>query len=89
MEFSGKEIVSLVYKDSTKTLAITEQLKGEDTPEFEMGDVEKVSINGAEGKLINQPFGGTLLTWSSAGVDYMLSSELGREESIKLAVSMK
>lgn len=88
MKFDRIEIVSLLYMDGTKMLSITERLN-EDAPSIDMGGVEKVSINGAEGELLSLPTGGKLLTWSSAKLDLMISSELSREETIKVAVSIK
>ncbi len=88
MKFDRIEMVSLLYMDGRKTLSITEKLR-EDTPAVDMDGVEKVSINGAEGKLMSLPTGGKLLTWSSAKLDFMMSSELSREETIKVAASIK
>jgi hypothetical protein len=88
MKLDRIEMVSLLYMDGSKTFSINEKLK-EDTPSVDMDGVEKVSINGAEGKLISLTTGGKLLTWSSAKLDFKMSSELSREETIKVAVSMK
>lgn len=88
MKFDRIEMVTLLYMDGTKRLSITEKIK-ENTPAVDMDGVEKVSINGAEGKLISLPIGGNMLTWSSAKLDFMMSSELSREDAIKVAESMK
>ncbi|MBU4222422.1 MAG: DUF4367 domain-containing protein [Euryarchaeota archaeon] len=88
MKFDRIEMVNWLYMEGTKTLSITEKLK-EDTLAIDMDGIEKVSINGAEGKLMSLPTGGKLLTWSSAKLDLMMSCELSREETIKVAASMK
>ncbi len=86
-KYDDKESVSLLYRNSSSTLVLTEKLL-DDIQQPDFGEVEKVSINGAEGKLISLP-GSSMLIWNNGKLELMLSSTLSKEEIIKIAGSIK
>lgn len=88
MKYDSVETVNLIYLEGTRTIYIMEKPR-ENIPDIDMPDIEKVSINGAEGKLLSLPIGGKMLTWSTEKLDIVMSSELSKEEMIKVAGSMK
>ena len=88
-KFEKMETVSLEYKKGSQILSLSETLQDESNPSPDMGEAEKVSINGAEGKLISG-FGETkILIWNNGRLELVLSSQLSKEEMIKVAGSIK
>ncbi len=86
-KYDGKESVSLLYRNSSSTFVLTEKLF-DDIQRPDFGEVEKVSINGAEGKLISLP-GSNMLVWNNGKLELILSVTLSKEEMIKVAGSVK
>lgn len=86
-KYDDKESVSLLYRNSSSTLVLTEKLL-DDIQRPDFGEVEKVSINGAEGKLISLP-GSNMLVWNNGKLELMLSGTFSKEEMIKVAGSVK
>ncbi|MFZ3385393.1 MAG: outer membrane lipoprotein-sorting protein [Candidatus Methanoperedens sp.] len=88
-KFEKMETVSLQYKKGSQILSLSESLKDESNPSPDMGEFERVSINGAQGKLISG-FGETkILIWNNGKLELVLSSQLSKEEMIKVAGSIK
>ncbi|HEY9206180.1 MAG TPA: outer membrane lipoprotein-sorting protein [Candidatus Methanoperedens sp.] len=86
-KFDDKESVSLLYVNGSSTFVLTERTV-DDTPMPDFGEVENVSINGAEGKLISMP-GSNMLVWNNGDIELMLSTTFGKEETMKVAGSVK
>jgi len=86
-KYDDKESVSLLYRNSSSTLVLTEKLL-DDIQRPDFGEVEKVSINGSEGKLISLP-GSNMLVWNNGKLELMLSGTFSKEEMIKVAGSVK
>ncbi len=86
-KFDDKESVSLLYRNSSSTFMLTERTV-DDTPRPDFGEVEKVSVNGTEGKLISMP-GSNMLFWNNGDIELILSTTFGKEETIKVAGSVK
>ena len=88
-KFEKMETVSMQYKKDSQILSLSESLKDESNPSPDMGEAEKVSINGAEGKIISG-FGETkMLIWNNGELELILSGQLSKEEMIKVAGSIK
>ncbi|MCZ7398921.1 MAG: DUF4367 domain-containing protein, partial [Candidatus Methanoperedens sp.] len=83
------EIVSLTYKNGSQMLLLSEKLKDDTNQAPDFGDVEKVSINGAEGKIMSGFGESKMLTWNIGNLELMLSGPLSKEEMIKIAGSIK
>jgi len=88
-KYEEKETVSLRYQKDSEMLMVSEKLRDDSNPQPDMGEVEKVSINGADGKLISLFGESKMLVWSSGDLEFMLSGKLGKEEMIKVAESIK
>ena len=88
--YDTKEFLSLTYQKGSENLILSEETKDDENPPPEFGDVEKVSINGTDGKIISGFGGNKILSWSSGSIELtMISSTLSREEMIKIAGSIK
>lgn len=88
-KYENIESVSLEYKKGSQILSLSETLRDESDPSPDMDEVEKVSINGAQGKIISG-FGETkILIWNIGRLELALSSQLSKEEMIKLAGSIR
>lgn len=88
-KYDTKEIVSLAYQKGSENLMISEKQRDDTNPPPDFGEVEKVSINGADGKLISGFSESKMLTWNSGKLELMLSGMFSKEEMIKVAGSMK
>ncbi|MCZ7384990.1 MAG: DUF4367 domain-containing protein [Candidatus Methanoperedens sp.] len=88
-KYDKMEIVSLTYQKGSQMLQLSETLKDDTNKAPDFGDVEKVSINGAEGKIMSGFGESKMLTWNIGNIELMLSGPLGKEEMIKVAGSIK
>jgi hypothetical protein len=88
-KFEKIETVSLEYKKGSQILSLSETLQDESNPSPDIGEVEKVNINGAEGKMISGFAGNNILIWNNGRIELGLSSPLSKEETIKVVGSIK
>ncbi len=89
-KYEEKETVSLTYKKGSEMLMVSEKLRDDTNPQPYMGEVEKVSINGADGKLIPMFGYNKMLVWSIGDLELtVLPGTLSKEEMIKVAESIK
>jgi len=88
-KYDKMEIVSLTYQKGLQMLQLSEKVKDDTNQAPDFGDVEKVSINGAEGKIMSGFGEGKILTWKIGNLELVLSGPLSKEEMIKIAGSIK
>ena len=88
-KYDAKEIVSLTYQKGSENLMFSEKQRDDANPPPDFGDVEKVSINGVEGKMMSGFGESKMLTWNNGKLELMLSSPLGKEDLVKVAGSIK
>lgn len=88
-KYDKMEIVSLTFQKGSQMLQLSENVKDDTNQAPDFGDVEKVSINGAEGKMMSVFGENKMLTWNVGNLDLMLSGPLSKEEMIKIAGSIK
>jgi outer membrane lipoprotein-sorting protein len=89
-KYDDMESVSMRYKKDFEMLMISERVTNNEIPKPEIGDMEKVSINGADGKLITLLGNSKMLVWSIGNIELtMLSGTFSKEEMIKIAESVK
>lgn len=88
-KYDKMEIVSLTYQKGSQMFLLSEKLKDDTNKAPDFGDVEKVSINGAEGKIMSGFGESKMLTWNIGNLELMLSDPLSKEEMIKIAGSIK
>ncbi len=88
-KYDTKEIVSLTYQKGSENLMLSEKQMDDANPPPELGDIEKVSINGVEGKMMSGFDESKMLTWNNGKLELGLSGPLGKEEMIKVAGSIK
>ncbi len=88
-KYDKMEIVSLTYQNGSQILQLSETLKDDTKKAPGFGDTEKVSINGAEGKIMSGFGEGKILTWNIGNLELVLSGPLSKEELVKVAGSIK
>ena len=89
-KYGDMESVSLRFKKDSEMLMISERVTNDEIQQPEIGDIETVSINGADGKLITLFGDSKMLVWSIGDLELtMLPKSLSKEEMIKIAESVK
>jgi len=88
-KYDKMEIVSLTYQKGSQMLQLSEKLKDDTNQAPDFGDVEKVSINGVEGKIMSGFGESKILTWNIGNLELVLSCPLSKEEMLKIAGSIK
>ncbi|TAN41412.1 MAG: DUF4367 domain-containing protein [Candidatus Methanoperedens sp.] len=73
-KYDTKEIVSLTYQKGSENLMLSEKQRDDTNPPPEFGDVEEVSINGTDGKIISGFGESKMLTWSSGSIELTMMS---------------
>lgn len=89
-EGQGSETVILSYQKGTEVFEIGENVfenKSEENPFME--EAEKISINGKEGRYLNEFGTLKMLQWELGGVEITLSGSLGKAEMLKIAESIQ
>lgn len=89
-EGQGSEIVILSYQKGTEVFEIGENVN-ENEPEEDpfMGMAEEISINGKEGRYINEYGTLKMLQWELGGLEITLSGSLEKAEMLKIAESLQ
>lgn len=89
-KYDTKEILSLTYQKGSENLMLSEKQRDDANPPPDLGEVEKVSINDVDGKIITGFGESKMLTWNSGSIELtIMSRTLSKEEMIKVAGSMK
>ncbi|HET8685221.1 MAG TPA: DUF1616 domain-containing protein, partial [Methanosarcina sp.] len=89
-EGQGSEIVILSYQKGIEVFDIEETVDENETQEDPfMEETEKISINGKEGRYLNQYGTLKMLQWELGGLEITLSGSLEKAEMLKIAESIQ